>query len=69
MFEKFDLSKVQEIEVNSEINELYAKSIATQKIVNDSDKSIELKIYVYKHPNIIFSSFSVKIGDSVIVKS
>ena len=69
MFDNFDEPKIQVIEINSQINELYAKSIATQKVVNDSDKTIELKIYVYKHPNIIFNSFSVKIGDSVIVKS
>ena len=69
MFEILGKSKEQATEVNSQINELYAKSIATQKVVNNSDKLLELKIYIYKHPNFIFSSFSIKIGDSIIVKS
>ena len=56
-------------EIDSKVNELYAKTVVTQKIGNDSDNPIELKIYVYKKDNCIFSSFSAKIGDSVTVKS
>ena len=57
------------IEIDSKVNELYSKTIVTQKIENDSENPIELKIYVYKKENCIFSSFSAKIGDSVTVKS
>ena len=56
-------------EIDSKVNELYAKTLITQKIENDSDNPIELKIYVYKKENCIFSSFSAKIGDSITVKS
>ena len=57
------------IEIDSKVNELFAKTFVTQKIENDSENPIELKIYVYKKENCIFSSFSAKIGDSVVVKS
>jgi hypothetical protein len=57
------------IEIESKINELYAKTIVTQKIKNESEQPIELKIYVYKKEDCIFSSFNAKIGDSITVKS
>ena len=57
------------IEIDSKINELFVKTLVTQKIKNDSENPIELKIYVYKKVNCIFSSFSATIGDSVTVKS
>ena len=57
-------------EIDSKVNELYSKTLVTQKIKNNSENPIELKIYVYyKKENCIFSSFSAKIGDSVTVKS
>ena len=56
-------------EIDSKVNELYSKTFVTQKILNDSENPIELKIYVYKKDNCIFSSFSAKIGDSITVKS
>ena len=56
------------VEINSKVNELYAKTLVTQKYKNDSENPIELKIYVYKS-NFIFSSFTAQIGDSVQVKS
>ena len=57
------------VEIDSKVNEIYVKTFVTQKIENDSENPIELKIYVYKKENCIFSSFSAKIGDSVTVKS
>ena len=56
------------VEINSKVNELYAKTLVTQKYKNDSENPIELKIYVYKS-NFIFSSFTAQIGDSIQVKS
>ena len=56
-------------EIYSQVNEIYAKTIITQKIKNLSDEPKELKIYVYKNINYIFSSFTAKIGDLIEVKS
>ena len=39
------------IEIESKVNELYAKTIVTQKIKNEYDQPLELKIYVYKKEN------------------
>ena len=57
------------ISIESEVNELYAKAIVTQKIKNESEYPLELKIYVYKKKDCLFSSFKAKIGDSISVKS
>ena len=57
------------VEIDSKINELFSKTIVTQKFKNQSEAPIELKIYVYKNDNLIFSSFNAKIGDSITVKS
>ncbi len=57
------------IEINSEVSEIFAKTIVTQKFKNPESNPLELKIYVYKKENIIFSSFSAQIGDSIKVKS
>lgn len=56
------------VEIDSKINELFSKTSVTQKIKNNSENPIELKIYVYKKESFIFSSFSAKIGDSILVK-
>ena len=57
------------VEIDSKVNELFTKTYVTQKIENNSENPIELKIYVYKKESCIFSSFSAKIGDSIFVKS
>ena len=57
------------IEISSEVSEIFAKTIVTQKFKNPESNPLELKIYVYKKENIIFSSFSAQIGDSIKVKS
>ena len=56
-------------EINSTVNELYAKSIVTQKFSNPTENPIELKIYIYKNDKLLFSSFKCKIGDNIEVKS
>ena len=57
------------IEINSLITEIYCKTSVTQRLTNSSKNPIELKIYLYKNKKCLFSSFSAKIGDSIIVKS
>ena len=57
------------IEINSLITEVYCKTLVTQRLTNDSKNPIELKIYLYKNKNCLFSSFSAQIGNSIIVKS
>ena len=57
------------VETDSNVNELFAKTNVTQKFKNKSNDPIELKIYIYKDDNLIFSSFKAKIGDSIIAKS
>ena len=56
-------------DIYSQVNEVYAKTIITQKMKNESDYPLELKIYVFKNKNYIFSSFKAKIGDLVEVES
>ena len=57
------------IEIETKVNELYAKTIVTQRLKNESEEPLELKIYVHKKIDCLFSSFSAKIGDSISVKS
>ena len=57
------------VEIDSKVNEIFAKTIVTQKFKNESENPIELKIYFFKNDNLVFSSFSAKIGDSITVKS
>ena len=57
------------VEIDSHVNELFSKTKVTQKLKNESQNPIELKIYIDKNDNIIFSSFNAKIGDSITVQS
>ena len=57
------------VEIDSHVNELFSKTNVTQKFKNESQNPIELKIYIDKNDNIIFSSFNAKIGDSISVQS
>ena len=62
--------KRAEILVDSKVNEIFAKTIVTYKIVNDSSEPLELKIKIYKYlDNILFSSFDAQIGNSIKAKS
>ena len=63
------MSSNASVDIYSKVNELYVKNLVTQKLKNETENPIELKIYVDKIENMIFSSFSAKIGDSIEVKS
>ena len=57
------------VKIDSKVNEIFAKIKVIQKFKNQSENPIELKIYVHKNDNLIFSSFNAKIGDSITFKS
>ena len=57
------------IEIDSKINELYSKTIVKQRLKNYLEVPLELRAYFYKKKNLIFSSFSAKIGESITVNS
>ena len=57
------------LSINSEINELFAKTELLQEFLNTEENPIELQIYVYKNDEILFDSFSAKIGDLIRVES
>ena len=57
------------IEIDSKINEIYSKTIVKQRFKNNFGLPLELRAYFFKKKNLIFSSFSAKIGDSITVKS
>ena len=57
------------VEIHSQVNELFSKTKVIQKFRNPDDNPLELKVYVYKNNMIIFSSFTAQIGDSIKVKS
>ena len=57
------------VEIDSEINELYTKTNVLQQFTNPNNCPIELQIYVYKKKDILFDSFTAKIGDSIEVRS
>ena len=56
-------------EIETQVNEVYIKSIVTQNFINPYNQPLELKILLIKDPNILFNSFHAKIGDSIMVKS
>ena len=62
------MSKVT-VEIESEINELYAQTKVLQEFTNSNENPIELRIYLYKKRDILLESFKAKIGDSIEVKS
>ena len=62
--------KKAETSIYTKVNEVFAKSLVTQKILNNSDKPIELEVHIdrYSDKN-IFSSFGAQIGDLKKIKS
>ena len=59
-----------EITIDTKLNEIFAKTIITYKILNNSSSPIELKINIQNFLNqILFSSFYVKIGNTTGVHS
>ena len=57
------------IEIYSLVNELYCKTIVTQKLLNKFDNPLELQIFLNNSNKYIFTSFTAKIGDSIEVRS
>ena len=57
------------IEIDSKVNELFSKTLVTQRFKNENETNLELRIIINKKKDIIFSSFSAKIGDSITVKT
>ena len=57
------------VEIDSHVNELFSTTKVTQRFKNPESNPLELKIFIYKKKDIIFSSFSAQIGDSIKVKS
>ena len=57
------------IEIDSKVNELFSKTLVTQRFKNENETNLELRFFINKKKDIIFSSFSAKIGDSITVKS
>ena len=62
------MSKV-DCEIETQVNEIFVKSIVTQNFINPEENPIDLKIGIKKDPYILFNSFQAKIGDSITVKS
>ena len=57
------------LELESQVNEVFVRTIVTQKFKNPYEQPLELKIYIDKNDDILFSSFQAKIGESIMVKS
>lgn len=58
--------KNQKIKVETQVNELYSKTIITQELRNNHNEPLELEAYINnKSDNYLFSSFNVQIGDSI----
>jgi len=58
-----------QVEVDTKVNEIFTKTKIIQKLINKEKQPLELKIYMYKAKDILFSSFLAKIDDSITVKS
>ena len=56
-------------QITSDINGLFCKTKVLQIFSNPTNNPLELKIYILKKKNILFSSFNCQIGDSIKVKS
>ena len=61
-------SKVN-VEICTEINDLSSISTVNQEYINPNDCPVDLKIYIFIKDEIIFDSFTVTIGNSIIAKS
>ena len=49
------------IDIESTVNELYAKTKVTQKFTNTSENPLELKVYVFKKEEIFFLALIAKL--------
>lgn len=62
--------KKAEINIYSKLNEVFTKKLSTHKMINNSDKSIELEVFIDKYlDKNIFISFEAQIGDSIMAES
>ena len=58
------------VDIESKINEVFATTKITQKIINETKNPIEIEIFIQKNTDKkIFSSFNAKIGNSMVAKS
>ena len=58
------------VEIESEVNEIYMKSKVTQEFKNNLKRPIELKVSIANNiPDLLFLSFTAKIGNSKVIKS
>ena len=58
------------VNIETKVNEIFSTTKVTQKLRNHTNNPIELEIYIDKYlDNIIFSSFHVKIGNSMEASS
>ena len=57
------------VEIETQVNEIYVKTTVTQTFTNPEKNPLELKISLYKNPDLLFTSFKAKIGDSITAKS
>ena len=48
----------EEVEINSFVNKFYVKAIITQKIRNETENPLALKIFFDKNEKSLFASFS-----------
>ena len=68
IYKKMNDYKVK-VEIYSKVNEIFSKTKVTQIFKNPESNPLELEVYIYKKEDILFSSFSAQIGDSIKVKS
>ena len=58
------------VDIESKINEVFATTKITQKIINETKNPIEIEIFIQKNiDKMLFSSFNAKIGNSMVAKS
>ena len=55
----------EEVQIDSIVNELYAKTKVTQKIRNETENPLELRIYFEEDKKSLFTSFSAELGDLI----
>ena len=68
IYKKMNDYKVK-VKIDSKVNEIFSKTKVTQIFKNPEKNPLELEVYIYKKEDILFSSFSAQIGDSIKVKS
>ena len=58
------------VDIESKINEIFATTKVTQRIINETNNPIEIEVFIQKKiDKLIFSSFEAKVGNSMVAKS